>query len=115
MVRGAEPDLFWSLSFALHASLWRQIRGEFGGFDFLSSAEVLLFSESPSRIVISFAAEDLDRVREIAGDCPFEVIGKVGDDVLKINVNGTEAVNGPVSSFEGVWETSLERRLTNGV
>lgn len=77
------------------------------------STEALLFSETPSRIVISFAPENLERVREIAGECPFEVIGTVDDDVLKISVNGTEIVSTPVSELEGAWEASLESKLTS--
>ena len=75
------------------------------------SNEALLFSESPSRIVISFAAENLDRVREIARDCPFSVIGKVEDDVLKIAIDGEQVISSSVSELEGVWESSLETTL----
>ena len=71
------------------------------------SKEAVLFSESPSRIVVSFAAEDLDKVRDIAGDCPFAVIGSVGDDVLKISIDGAESISSPVSELEGAWESSL--------
>jgi len=71
------------------------------------SKEAVLFSESPSRIVVSFAPEDLDKVREIAGDCPFAVIGSVGDDVLKISIDVTEVITTPVSELEGAWESSL--------
>src|SRR5687767_5869991 len=42
------------------------------------SKEALFFGESPSRIVLSFAPENLEKVKEIAGNCPFAVIGKVG-------------------------------------
>lgn len=75
------------------------------------SKEAVLFSESPSRIVVSFAAEDLDKVRDIAGDCPFAVIGSVGDDVLKITIDGGEAIAESVLDLEGLWETSLEKKL----
>lgn len=75
------------------------------------SAEAVLFGESPSRIVISFAPESLDRVKEIIGECPFTVIGKVADDVLKMNVDGTETVSASVSELESIWESSLEKKL----
>lgn len=35
-LKRVEPDefgMFWSLSFALHTDLWRQLRADFGGFD----------------------------------------------------------------------------------
>ena len=75
------------------------------------SREALLFGESPSRIVISFGPENLDKVREIAGDCPFEVIGRVEDDVLKVSIDGNQVISSPVSKLEGVWESSLEKAL----
>jgi phosphoribosylformylglycinamidine synthase len=77
------------------------------------SKEAVLFAESPSRIVISFASENLDRVKEIAGDVPFAVIGSVNDDVLRISIDGEEAVHAPVSDLESCWESSLETALTS--
>jgi len=75
------------------------------------STDSLLFSESPSRIIISFAPESRDRVRELAGACPFFEIGVVGDDVLKISVDGSEVVSAPIAELEAVWESSLENAL----
>ncbi|MGD9631153.1 MAG: phosphoribosylformylglycinamidine synthase subunit PurL [Pyrinomonadaceae bacterium] len=75
------------------------------------SKEALLFGESPSRIVISFAPNDLDRVREVVGDCPFGVIGTVGDDVLIIAIDGDQAIASPVSVLEAAWESSLAEAL----
>lgn len=73
--------------------------------------ESLLFGETPSRIVISFAQENLEKVKEIAGDCPFEVIGKVSGADLKIKINGTEKTSANVSELENDWKTSLEKQL----
>jgi phosphoribosylformylglycinamidine synthase II len=75
------------------------------------SKESLLFGESPSRIIVSFAAENLAKVKEIVDDSPFAVIGKVGDDTLRISVDGKEAIVSPVTELEAVWETSLEKCL----
>jgi phosphoribosylformylglycinamidine synthase len=72
------------------------------------STEALLFGESPSRIVVSFAPEDLERVKEVAGDCPFAVIGKVGGSDLKINAGDVSA---PVAELESAWKNSLGDRL----
>ncbi|HQU92623.1 MAG TPA: phosphoribosylformylglycinamidine synthase subunit PurL [Pyrinomonadaceae bacterium] len=77
------------------------------------SNEAVLFAESPSRVVISFAPENLDRVKEIAGDVPFAVIGAVNDDVLKIAIDGASLVDSPVSELESAWESSLETALTS--
>ena len=75
------------------------------------SDEALLFGETPSRIVISFAPENTEKVKEIAGDCPFEVIGKVLDKDLKIKINGVETISAPIAELETIWKTSLERQL----
>ncbi len=80
------------------------------------STEGLLFSESPSRIVISFKAEDLERVSAIAlkNDCPFEVIGKVGGEDLKIELNESEIVSASIAELENAWKNSLENHLGVG-
>jgi phosphoribosylformylglycinamidine synthase len=70
-----------------------------------------LFSESPSRILITFAGEDLEKVKEIVGDCPFEVIGKVAGEKLNIKVNGEEKISAEVSDLQNEWKNSLEKQL----
>jgi len=77
------------------------------------STESLLFSESPSRIVISFKAEDLERVSAIAleNNCPFEVIGKVGGEELEIKLNEAEIVSASTAELENAWKNSLENQL----
>ncbi len=74
-------------------------------------ADAVLFGESPSRIIISFASEDLDKVKAIAGACPFAVIGKAGDDTLRISIDSSEEISSPVAELETIWETSLEKKL----
>jgi phosphoribosylformylglycinamidine synthase subunit PurL len=78
------------------------------------SHDALMFSESPSRIVISFAAEDLEKVTAEVGDVPFARVGTVGDDMLKISVDGSQIVSSPVVELEAIWETALEKRLESG-
>lgn len=73
--------------------------------------ESLLFGETPSRIVISFAPENLEKVKEIAAGVPFEIIGKVSGEALKVSVDGEEKVSAPVAELETTWITSLEKRL----
>ena len=76
------------------------------------SAEAALFAESPTRAVISFAPENLDRVRELAAGFPFAVIGTVRDDVLNISLDGQSAVSSPVAELEAIWESALEHELS---
>jgi phosphoribosylformylglycinamidine synthase II len=73
----------------------------------------LLFSESPSRIVISFEAASEAAVREIAerNKAPFAILGRVGGTRLMINVNGDEAVVMDVSEMESTWRSALSDKL----
>ena len=79
------------------------------------SDEALLFGESPSRIVISFAAENLEKILTIAGAyaCPFAVIGTVGGANLRIKRNDSEIVSALVAGLEDVWKSALEKQLEN--
>ncbi|MBA2339049.1 MAG: phosphoribosylformylglycinamidine synthase II, partial [Pyrinomonadaceae bacterium] len=72
-----------------------------------------LFSESPSRIVISFGETLLEHIREIAYQfhCPLTLIGRTGGDRLRIAVNDSEIVSLPVEKLERVWRTSLAEKL----
>jgi phosphoribosylformylglycinamidine synthase subunit PurL len=73
----------------------------------------LLFSESPSRIVISFAAENLDSIKAAVGDCPFSMIGKVSGDSLAITVDGSIAIDTAVSDLEASWKNELAVSMSN--
>jgi phosphoribosylformylglycinamidine synthase subunit PurL len=75
------------------------------------SAASSLFSESPSRIVITCTPDDLEKVAFAVGDVPFAVIGTVGDDVLRISVDGTEQISGTVIELETIWESALALKL----
>ncbi len=79
------------------------------------SNEAVLFSESPSRIVISFTAENFERIKAIAAEtnCPLTVIGKVGGANLTIKINDSEVASATISELEAVWESSLEKQLEN--
>lgn len=76
------------------------------------SDEALLFGESPSRIVISFSEQNLEKVKQIAGNCPFAVIGRVSDDVLRISIGDAEIISSQVSELETIWESSLAESLS---
>jgi phosphoribosylformylglycinamidine (FGAM) synthase-like enzyme len=73
----------------------------------------LLFGESPSRIIVSFAHDALREISEMAErhDCPFQVIGRAGGDRLHINVNGLETINARVAELERVWRSALPQKL----
>jgi len=73
----------------------------------------LLYSESPSRIVISFDAANANAIQQIAerNSAPFAIIGRVGGKSLTIDVNGEEAVGIEVSEIEAIWRTALSGKL----
>jgi phosphoribosylformylglycinamidine synthase subunit PurL len=75
------------------------------------SNETVLFAETPSRVIVSFAADSLDRVRAVVGDCPFEVIGRVGGGLLKVSIDGTGSIDTPVADIETAWKNSLQEQL----
>ncbi len=76
------------------------------------SHESVLFAESPSRIVISFPAENTDEVKRIAGSLPFSIIGEVRDDSLSISIDRSRVISSPVAELEAIWESALAKELT---
>jgi len=73
----------------------------------------VLFSESPSRIIISCAQSSAEAIREIAGrrDCPFTILGVTKGVRLAIKVQGAEVINLGIADLESVWQTSLGKKL----
>ena len=72
-----------------------------------------LFSESPSRIIITFPASLREAIESIASgkNCPLTLIGHVGGDRLRIAVGGKEAISADVRELENVWRGSLSKKL----
>ncbi len=72
-----------------------------------------LFGESPSRIIITFAAGDRNEVERIAvaKDCAFTVLGKVEGSRLSIRVGGKEVVSADVAELRQSWASALEDLL----
>ena len=75
--------------------------------------EALLYAETPSRIVVSFPEKNLDRVKEIVSGCPYVVIGRVGNDRLKISIDSEDNISSSIAELEAAWKSSLENSLTN--
>ncbi|PYS78420.1 MAG: phosphoribosylformylglycinamidine synthase II [Acidobacteria bacterium] len=72
-----------------------------------------LFSETPSRVVVSFDESQRTRFERIVAGAgaPFRVIGRVGGDRLRISVNGDELIAQPVAELEAAWRAALGRKL----
>jgi phosphoribosylformylglycinamidine synthase subunit PurL len=73
-------------------------------------AATILFNESQSRIVISIAAEDLNKTMSILreADVPFQQLGKVGGDKLSIEAAG-EKFSWPLADLYDDWWSSIAR------
>jgi phosphoribosylformylglycinamidine synthase II len=73
----------------------------------------ILFSESPSRIILSFPASSRAAVENIAEreKCPFTIIGRVGGNSLRINLDEEQVICAEISELENVWRSSLSKRL----
>jgi phosphoribosylformylglycinamidine synthase len=73
----------------------------------------MLFSESPSRIVISFDPADEDEIRRIAetNGAPFSVIGRAGGNRLSIRAGGEVVVDASIVDLENTWRRGLTNKL----
>ncbi|MDX6576277.1 MAG: phosphoribosylformylglycinamidine synthase subunit PurL, partial [Blastocatellia bacterium] len=72
-----------------------------------------LFSETPSRIIISFDESALGDIEEVvaAAGCPMTLLGSVGSDRLRIQSDGDEVIQLDVSEMENAWRSSLKDKL----
>jgi phosphoribosylformylglycinamidine synthase len=72
-----------------------------------------LFSETPSRIVISFDEAALGDIEEIvaAASCSMTLLGNVGFDHLRIESDGEEVIQLDVAEMESAWRSSLREKL----
>ena len=76
-------------------------------------ASGLLFSESPSRIVISFDSAQREAISAIARqqNVPLTILGNAGGNNLRIRVNNESAIDQPVTDLEDAWRNSLPQKL----
>jgi len=75
------------------------------------SSEALLFGETPSRIVISFSAQNRERIQAIVKGCSMNIIGSVTGSDIRISVGGEEELVQPVTELESAWKSSLRNQL----
>src|SRR6185503_2501609 len=76
-------------------------------------AAALLFAETPSRIVLSAAASNLDQILDVAREhqVAAAAIGRTGGERLIIDVNGERAVDRSVAEIESAWRGVLPGML----
>jgi phosphoribosylformylglycinamidine (FGAM) synthase-like enzyme len=72
----------------------------------------ILFNESQSRIVISVAHENLDKVIAMLRerDVPFQQLGKVGSDELHIRID-EQIFRWPVAEIYDDWWNAIQRAV----
>jgi len=72
-----------------------------------------LFSETPSRIIVTFDESALGEIEEIvaAASCPMTLLGNVGSDRLRIESDGEEVIQLDVGELESAWRSSLKEKL----
>jgi phosphoribosylformylglycinamidine synthase len=77
------------------------------------STTSLLFSESPSRIIVSLDEASVRMLEEIATreNCPITILGTVGGNRLRITTSGEPTIDVSVSQLEDVWRNSLAQKL----
>jgi phosphoribosylformylglycinamidine synthase len=77
------------------------------------SATAELFSESPSRIIITFDADATDSIRQISErhNAPLAILGEVGGTQLQISIDGTPVLTASVADLEVTWRNALSRSL----
>ncbi|WP_342479636.1 phosphoribosylformylglycinamidine synthase subunit PurL [Paenibacillus sp. FSL F4-0097] len=110
LVRSAHDLSEGGLAVALAESC---ISGEIGANVELSAnglrSDVALFSESQSRIVLTVAPERAEELKAAiaASGVPVEIIGTVGGDRLRVNLDGVSALDEAVAELKFVWEDAI--------
>ena len=71
--------------------------------------DTLMFSESQSRIVISFPEELKNQIEDLAlsSSIDFSLIGKTGGSKFTVNINSQEYIKQDIKTIKEIWKTSL--------
>ncbi len=79
----------------------------------IGDAPALLFSESPSRIIISLKPEYVSEVKDVArrAGVVCAVIGETGGGELSVACDGESLIAAPVASLEESWRGALSSHL----
>lgn len=72
-------------------------------------SDVALFSESQSRIVLTAAPDRAEELKAAiaASGVPVEIIGTVGGERLRVNLDGKSALDEAVAELKFVWEDAI--------
>jgi phosphoribosylformylglycinamidine synthase len=72
-------------------------------------ADVALFGEGPSRVVLTCAPADADALAALAGGLPLTVLGTVAGDRLHVDIDGAAAIELSVAELRRAYESLPER------
>jgi len=117
LLRSAHDCSDGGLAVALAECCFSSLNREVFGADIDLTGEydvaTRLFSESPSRIVVSFDQALLGEMEEVvaAAGCQMTLLGNVGSDRLRIESDGEEIVQLDVAEMESAWRSSLANKL----
>lgn len=109
----SDGGLAVALSESCFSSLNRPAVGAKIELDHELPAAALLFSETPSRIIVSFSPRNAEAIEAIArrNKCPFQVVGEVQGNALRFSLNGQSVIDTAVESLENTWRTALPLKL----
>jgi phosphoribosylformylglycinamidine synthase len=76
--------------------------------------DALLFGESQSRVILTAAAADVEKLKAIASKhgVPFSVIGKTGGGSLVIKANGAVLVDSQAAHLKKLWQEAIPKLLS---
>jgi phosphoribosylformylglycinamidine synthase subunit PurL len=109
----SDGGLAVALAESCFSSLGREAIGASVDLDSELTPTSLLFSESPSRIVVTVDASNLSELERIAvqNNAPLAILGRVGGQVLQIKTQDEPFIELEVSKLEEAWRTALSRKL----
>lgn len=72
-------------------------------------SDIMLFSESQSRIVLSISPDHKNSFEQLVQEAgvPFTPVGLVGGNKLSITINGASALEESVEALKSVWEDAI--------
>jgi phosphoribosylformylglycinamidine synthase len=71
--------------------------------------DLALFGEGPSRIVVTVAPAHLPAFRQLAGELPLAVLGRVTGAVLRCTIEGNVLIDLPVGELSEAYESLPDR------
>ena len=109
LVKSAHDCSEGGIAVTIAESTFERSLGAAIDLDMVDRNDITLFSESQSRAVITVSDNDLEAVRTMAKEMnvSFKVIGKVGGDILNININGDSIISAHISELKAAHNNPI--------